>query len=104
MEKQEKYRCRFFLSIVTLFIGIIAGCSRQSPQMPNILFVSLDDLNDWIEPLGGHPQAITPNLQRFADQSVVFTNAYCASPGCNPSRTAIMSGLAKSWKRHKVSY
>jgi len=62
--------------------------------MPNILFISLDDLNDWIEPLGGHPQAKTPNLQRLADQSVNFTNAYCASPACNPSRAAIMSGLA----------
>ena len=79
---------------MTVFLGILTGCSRQPHQMPNILFISLDDLNDWIEPLGGHPQAKTPNLQRLADQSVVFTNAYCASPACNPSRTAIMSGLA----------
>jgi len=48
----------------------------------------------WIEPLGGHPQAKTPNLARFARQGVVFTHAYCASPACNPSRTAIMTGFA----------
>lgn len=61
---------------------------------PNVLFVSIDDLNDWIEPLGGHPQARTPNLNRLARRAVNFTNAHCPSPGCNPSRTAIMTGLA----------
>jgi len=65
-----------------------------NPAGPNVLFISMDDLNDWVEPLGGHPQARTPNLSRLADQSVMFTRAYCASPGCNPSRTSIMTGLA----------
>jgi len=49
-------------------------------------------LNNWIEPLGGHVQARTPNLQKFSQQSVNFTNAYCASPSCNPSRTALLTG------------
>lgn len=61
---------------------------------PNVLFVSIDDLNDWIEPLGGHPQARTPHLRRLAERSVLFTRAYCPSPGCNPSRTAVMTGRA----------
>ncbi len=54
--------------------------------------ISVDDLNNWIEPMGGHPQAKTPNLSKFADEAMVFQNAYCASPSCNPSRTAIMTG------------
>ncbi|MGD2294292.1 MAG: sulfatase-like hydrolase/transferase, partial [Candidatus Aminicenantes bacterium] len=62
-------------------------------KRPNVLFVSVDDLNDWIEPLGGHPQALTPNLKRFAAQSVNFTHNYCASPSCNPSRTALLTGI-----------
>jgi len=61
-------------------------------EKPNVLFVSLDDLNNWIEPLGGHPQAKTPYLNAFVDESVNFTKAYCPSPSCNPSRTAILSG------------
>ena len=60
---------------------------------PNVLFIAVDDLNDWIEPLGGHPQAHTPNLTRLAQQSVNFTHSYCASPACNPSRTALLTGL-----------
>jgi arylsulfatase A-like enzyme len=63
-------------------------------RKPNVLFISIDDLNDWIEPLGGHPQARTPNLRRFAQESVNFTHAYCPSPSCCPSRTAIMTGQA----------
>jgi arylsulfatase A-like enzyme len=62
-------------------------------ERPNILFIAVDDLNDWIEPLGGHPQARTPNLNRLADQAVTFTRAYTASPGCNPSRTALLTGM-----------
>ncbi len=68
--------------------------AESVPSRPNVLFISLDDLNDWVEPLGGHPQARTPNLARLARQSVNFTRAYCTSPGCNPSRTSIMTGLA----------
>ncbi len=63
-------------------------------KKPNVLFISIDDLNDWIEPLGGHPQSKTPNFNRLAKRTVNFTNAHCPSPGCNPSRTAIMTGLA----------
>jgi arylsulfatase A-like enzyme len=52
----------------------------------------MDDLNDWIGCLKGHPQTITPNLDRLAKSSVLFTNAHCAAPACNPSRTAIFTG------------
>jgi arylsulfatase A-like enzyme len=73
-------------------ILMLMVASAQAEQKPNILFISIDDLNNWIEPLGGHPQAKTPHLLRFSKQSVNFTNAYCASPSCNPSRTALMTG------------
>jgi arylsulfatase A-like enzyme len=78
----------------------IPGCARKESKdrraadqdRPNVLFISVDDLNDWIEPLGGHPQVQTPNLKRFASQSVNFTHNYCASASCNPSRTALLTG------------
>lgn len=74
--------------------GSVEATTSKSTSKPNVLFVSIDDLNDWIEPLGGHPQARTPNLKRFAQQAVNFTHAYCPSPSCCPSRTAIMTGQA----------
>jgi arylsulfatase A-like enzyme len=61
---------------------------------PNILFIAMDDLNDWTGCLGGHPQAFTPNIDRLARSGVLFSNAHCAAPSCNPSRTAVFTGIA----------
>jgi arylsulfatase A-like enzyme len=74
---------------------MLGGCARQQQHIehPNVLFISIDDLNDWIEPLAGNPQTLTPNLMRFADEAVNFTKNYCASPGCNPSRGAMLTGI-----------
>ncbi len=59
---------------------------------PNILFLSIEDLNDWIAPLGGHPDAVTPNLTRLAARTMVFDHAYAAAPACSPSRTSTLYG------------
>ena len=67
-----------------------------SRRKPNVLFLAIDDLNDWIGALGGHPQAKTPNLDRLISRSVVFSNAHCAAPVCAASRHALMSGLRPS--------
>jgi arylsulfatase A-like enzyme len=65
----------------------------RSADKPDILFIAIDDLNDWTGALGGHPQAKTPHLDRLMARGVTFTNAHCAAPACNPSRAALMSGL-----------
>ena len=63
---------------------------------PDVLFIAIDDLNDWVGVLGGHGQARTPNIDRLADRGMVFTNAHTASTSCNPSRTAVLTGLRPS--------
>ncbi|MHA4818246.1 sulfatase [Streptomyces aculeolatus] len=70
--------------------------SRGNPERPNVLFISVDDLNDWIGPLGGHPDVKTPNLDRLASRGISFTNAHCPAPLCNPSRAALMTGIRPS--------
>jgi arylsulfatase A-like enzyme len=60
---------------------------------PNILFIAIDDQNDWVGPLGGHPLVKTPNLDKLAARGTTFLNAHCNSPLCNPSRTSLMLGL-----------
>ena len=57
---------------------------------PNILLISIDDLNDWVGCLGGHPQASTPSIDRLASQGVLFRNAHCQAPVCQPSRASLM--------------
>ena len=68
----------------------------QAAHKPNVLFLSIDDLNDWIGPMSGHPQALTPNIDRLAKRSVVFTDAHCQAPICNPSRISLLTGKLPS--------
>lgn len=67
--------------------------AQPGSQRPNVLFIAFDDLNHWAEPLGGHPQAKTPHLARFARTGVNFARSFCASPSCLPSRTGLLTGL-----------
>jgi len=68
----------------------------QNDPGPDVLFVSVDDLNDWVGVLGGHPQARTPNIDALAARGMLFTNAHSPSALCNPSRTALLTGLRPS--------
>jgi len=70
-----------------------AHASAETTDRPNVLLIAVDDLNDWIGCMGGHPQVQTPNIDRLAKRGVLFTNAHCQSPVCNPSRASMMSGI-----------
>lgn len=74
--------------IVVLFLA----ASAAGADRPNVLLVSIDDLNDWTGCLGGHPQPKTPNIDRLAERGTLFTNAHCQSPVCNPSRASLLTG------------
>jgi len=69
--------------------------TTASPK-PNVLFIAIDDLNDWTGCLGGHPDAKTPHIDRLASRGVLFTHAYCSAPACNPSRASLMTGVLPS--------
>ena len=82
-----------------LFVQSLAGAvatAAANTKPRNVLFIAIDDMNDWIGCLDGHPQAQTPNLDRLASKSTLFTNAHCAAPLCNPSRAAVMTGIHPS--------
>ncbi len=82
----------------SVLAACLAACSQGagaavSAERPNVLFVVVDDLNDWVGVLGGHPQASTPHLDRLARRAVLFTSAQASSPLCNPSRVSVLTGL-----------
>lgn len=70
----------------------VPSAEAATASRPNVLFIAVDDLNDWIGCLGGHPQTLTPNLDRLAASGVLFTNAHCPAPACNPCRSAVFTG------------
>ena len=69
--------------------------SQQSSR-PNVLFIAVDDLNDWIGPLNGYKGVKTPNIDKLAKQGMNFTRAYCSAPVCNPSRASLLTGVRPS--------
>ena len=80
------------LRLVTLLVA--CGSSFVATARPNILLILADDLNDWVGSLTAHPNSRTPNLDRLASEGMLFRQAYAASPKCNPSRTALLLGMA----------
>lgn len=77
-------------TLITLLF--LATWAHAAPK-PNILFIAIDDQNDWIGHLGGHPLVKTPHIDAIAARGTTFLNAHCQSPICNPSRTSVMFGL-----------
>jgi arylsulfatase A-like enzyme len=80
----------------TLSVPRLAFAAASARSRPNVLFMAIDDLNDWIGCLGGHPDVKTPNLDLLAERGVLFTNAHCSAPACNPSRASLMTGILPS--------
>ena len=96
---------RGFLKLTAASAAALAlpGCASASQPLvskqtkrPNVLFIAIDDLNDWVGCLGGHPDVKTPNLDKLAQRGVLFTNAHCSAPACNPSRASLMTGVLPS--------
>ncbi|MEM9365106.1 MAG: sulfatase [Planctomycetota bacterium] len=81
---------------ITAFIGLLLWDHNPAAygKQPDVLFIAIDDLNDWVAATNGNQQAKTPSIDRFVEQgAVVFQNAYCAGPVCGPSRSALLSGF-----------
>ena len=80
-----------YRSIVTLLLldFTLVGWAKK----PNVLLIVCDDLNDYVETLGGHPQTKTPHIRKLMESGVSFTQAHCNIPICNPSRASFATGI-----------
>jgi len=81
-------------TIRVFLLGAFLVAAASLSARPNILMISIDDLNDWTGFLGGHPDALTPNMDALAKRGRNFANAHCAVPVCSASRVSVMSGMA----------
>ncbi|MEM6917232.1 MAG: sulfatase-like hydrolase/transferase, partial [Verrucomicrobiota bacterium] len=91
MKSLTKLFC-LFISIGSL----VSPASLQAEETRNVLLLIADDLNTWIleDPDRYAGKVVAPNLQKLGESGVVFRNAYCASPFCVPSRSAMWSGVS----------
>ena len=89
------FSCLLF-SVLMLSLGSTLHAAGDAKQRPNILMIAIDDQNDWIGCLNGHPQIETPHIDALAEHGTVFLNAHCQAPLCNPSRTSLLTGRRPS--------
>ncbi len=90
---------RYLFVLFAGWIGLLYASDAQAAdeqKRPNVLFIAIDDLNDWVGTLGGHPLVKTPHMDRLAERGTVMLNAHCQSTLCNPSRASLMLGLRPS--------
>ena len=59
---------------------------------PNIIYIHSHDTGRYVQPYGHNVP--TPNIQRLAEQGILFRQAFCAAPTCSPSRAALLTGQA----------
>ncbi len=81
-------------SSIFLLVGIITACqTRESPLPPNIIYVMVDDLG--VADLGcyGSEDILTPNIDQFAQEGILFQQAYSGNTVCAPARSTLMTGL-----------
>ena len=82
---------QWFLWLMVVVV-LQTGCTQQSPEPPNIIFIIGDDIS-WND-IGcyGNPTIKTPHIDQMAENGLRFTNMYLTASSCSPSRTSIISG------------
>jgi arylsulfatase A-like enzyme len=100
MNRQSKKNNAILVALILILLCFAQqtayALEKNEQAKPNVLFIAIDDLNDWVGALGGHPDVKTPNIDRLAEKGMLFTNAHCPAPLCNASRAAVMTGIRPS--------
>ncbi len=89
---------KLILSACCLTGVTVAGFSGKQPQKPNIVIIYADDLGYGDVSSYGATKISTPNIDRFARQGLLFTNAHCTSSTSTPSRYSLLTG-EYAWRK-----
>lgn len=75
---------------------LLCGC-RQPEKKPNIVFIICDQMSPRAMGWTGETEVKTPHLDNFSESAYCFTNTYCTSPVCAPSRHSLYTGVYPSY-------
>ncbi|MCF6333792.1 MAG: sulfatase [Draconibacterium sp.] len=85
------------ITIVVMLVANTFSCAKKAPeQKPNIVWIMMED---WGYQLScyGEPGIQTPNLDKFAEEGIRYTNSFCTAPVCSPSRSAMITGFHQNY-------
>ncbi|MCP4273158.1 MAG: sulfatase [Gammaproteobacteria bacterium] len=86
--------CSILLLVTVNSLSLVAREKvTTQTELPNVILIVVDDLNDYQGIFGGHPQAHTPNIDKLANSGVRFVNAQSNVPVCQPSRNSLFTGV-----------
>ncbi len=91
MKKRNRVKMLYILATVFLMHTLIS-CKKSGPDLPNIIVIYVDDLGYGDLSSYGATDISTPNVDRLADEGLLFTNAYAAASICTPSRYSFLTG------------
>jgi len=81
---------RLFLLVVSM---LVSSASAREAGQPNVIYLMLDEWGYFESGHMGHPELLTPNIDRFASEGIRFTNAIAGAPVCGPTRCSLLTGL-----------
>lgn len=82
--------------IIPFVLALGASACLEAKERPNVVLIVCDDLNDYITGISGqtgHPQSVTPHVEKLAESGVAFRRAYSNNPVCAPSRSSFLTGI-----------
>lgn len=89
---KNNYQLKWIIFLCVLTASCNTEPFIQPINKPNILFIAVDDMNDWTTVFHKDNPIKTPNIEKLTNRGAFFTRAYCSSPACNPSRASVMTG------------
>lgn len=85
------------IGLLLFILLFVEGCHQKAQKVeftlrPNILFIVADDMGPWTLSINEDPNTFTPELDKIANEGVVFSNCFASGAVCSPTRASLFTG------------